>query len=34
MPGYVPVTEAQKKIMLDYIGVDNIDDLFNDIPAS
>jgi glycine dehydrogenase subunit 1 len=33
MPGYVPVTEAQKKEMLDYIGAGSIDDLFSDIPA-
>lgn len=32
MHRYLPMTEADKQAMLDTIGVDSIDELFNDIP--
>ncbi|GGH79662.1 glycine dehydrogenase subunit 1 [Pullulanibacillus pueri] len=31
---YLPVTEQDRKEMLEVIGVDSVDDLFSDVPAS
>ncbi|MBO8129311.1 MAG: aminomethyl-transferring glycine dehydrogenase subunit GcvPA [Peptococcaceae bacterium] len=33
MAGYVPHNEKEKKLMLEAIGIDSIDELFTDIPA-
>jgi len=34
MHNFLPHTEAERQVMLQTIGVNNIDDLFSDIPAS
>lgn len=31
---YIPITDQEKKYMLDTIGVSRVDDLFADIPES
>ena len=30
---YLPLTDADRKLMLERIGVDSVDDLFVDVPA-
>ena len=33
MADYLSLTDAEKRAMLDTIGVDKVDDLFEDIPT-